>query len=219
MIKFKHILTKNNTNLLKFHKAHFSKALDRLKNILADPTVDNLEFETPEERELRYEDECFYFEKEWKKLQNEKVELHQDYMSPDLSEHQQRQVDIISNKFVHLNFYEQEYFLITLKEQLDKCTGAKLEYNNMFDKKRKTKVDLDIPDLNPNFEPTQDILSILTPFITSGYFSGGVSATQITSEVSKEEKKTTDETKSKESDSASAAVILKELFFRTLELI
>jgi hypothetical protein len=139
-----------------------------------DPnSKDDFKFETDEEKEIRFEDEIFYFEKNWKVLQNEKYEQHQEYVSKDLSPHQQRECDIILNKLYHMNNEELEYFFHTLKDVMNNPMSTQQFQNNILDDKKRFIVKTALPHYNPNYEGNQQILQVLLPFLTSGYFQGG----------------------------------------------
>ena len=132
-------------------------------------------FETKEDKELRFEDECYYFEREWSKLVQDKISKHQDYISPDLSDHQQREVDIMIQKVSHLSIIEKQYFEYALNKAFKNTTSVEPGKPNIFSLAHAPKVDTKINSDNPNWLATQKILSDLTPFIASGYFLGGAS--------------------------------------------
>lgn len=140
---------------------------------------EEMEFETNEEKELRFQDECFYWEKEWNKFEIEKIYRRQDYFSKDLSLHQVRQCEVILDKLTHLNSHEYNYFNSTAKEFINKSISVDPGCNNTFFPANYTEVKLTQLMDNPNYIPTQKILSTLSPFIASGYFSGGASQVAI----------------------------------------
>ena len=130
-------------------------------------------FETREEKDIRYEDECYYFQREWNKLANEKVLKHQDYCSPDLSDYQQKEVEIMINKCSHLSILEKQYFEYILNKKFMQNCNIDMTKPNVFNLNKKPLIDTKIDSFNPNWEATQKILSDLAPFIASGYFQGG----------------------------------------------
>jgi hypothetical protein len=162
-------------------------------------TLQNLLFQTKEEKDLKYEDACYYFQKEFKKLQEDKIAKKQDYMSKDLSEHQQRECDILIERILKFNAFEARYFSYVFNDMLQNNSGASPYRPNVFDRRKPFEVDLSRPDDNPNHFNTQEILSPLVPFISSGFFSGGGGAAVAPvekAEVSKaEEKKPKEEEK------------------------
>ena len=197
-INFKNLIltnTKLNINT-KFAKGIESKRLCSIKTVKSFSTTDSkpdistlnsILFQTKEDKDLKYEDECFYFEKEWKKLQENKHQKKQDYMSKDLTEHQKRECDILIEKIIKFNAFESRYFSYVFKDLIDNNASVAPFRPNVFDKRRKFVIDISRPEDNPNNKYTQEVLSALIPFISSGYFSGGgVAATsQKTSETTK----------------------------------
>ncbi len=132
-------------------------------------------FETPEEKELRYEDELFFFNKEWQKLTDDKLEKKQDYFSNHLSEHQEHEANIILERLLQFSKLEEQYFIHSFNDKLKKSTGTKFGKPNIYD--RRSYPDMKNRDMNnnPNWGTTQEVLSVLTPFIASGYFTAGAS--------------------------------------------
>jgi hypothetical protein len=153
----------------------FNKCLINYKNSNFSSTKGEEEvfFESREDKELRFEDECYYFEKNWKKLIQEKNEKHQDYFSPDLSEFQEKEVEILSNKVNHMSIIEKQYFFHCLKESMKKVSGNDPSKLNIFRLNVIPKINTELNTSNPNYVKTQNILSTLTPFLASGYMMGG----------------------------------------------
>ena len=164
-------INRNNDLYLFFSMKNFSTTDPK-----TDITLNNILMQTKEQKDLKYEDACFYFEKEWKKLEEDKFKKHQVYMSKDLSDHQKKECDIIIERILKFNAFEAKYFKIIFKEYLENNTGILPHRPNVFDKRNKFGVELSKPEHNPNYKTTQEILSVLMPFISSGYFSGGGAA-------------------------------------------
>ncbi len=150
--------------------------------------IQKLNVETNEDKELKYEDQLFYFEKEWKKLQEEKNRLHQNYPTNDLTDHQQREIDILLECIDKFNHLERNYFLYTIEDYVNKHYGVQFDSMNLFDKRTQIDVKKDNSLFDPNFQLTEDVIKSLLPFISSGYFSGSSSAVQ-DSTVNLEQKK------------------------------
>ncbi len=165
-----------------FRKSQFCTK-SRLSQIMSQ-----LRVETPEDKDLRYEDELFYFEKEWKILQADKIRLHQDYPTTDLTDHQQQEVDILFDRVNKLNSIERQYFNYVIEEYSKKNPSVELERMNVFVKGTMTPFVVNIPEHNPNTQITEEIVADLAPFIAAGYFSGSAAAAEAKVEV-KEEKK------------------------------
>jgi hypothetical protein len=149
--------------------------------------IKQLNCETKEEKDLRYEDELFYFEKEWKLLQEDKIKKHQDYYTKDITDHQQRECDILINLYNNFSTSELLYFQYLLHSFANKVISTDPHRPNVFEKEKSLKVDLNIPQMNPNQQVTEEILFELLPYISAGYFSGGAAAA-VKVETVKEEK-------------------------------
>jgi hypothetical protein len=150
-------------SLVKINNSQFSSAKGE----------EEVVFETREDKELRFEDECYYFEREWKKFAEAKAEKRQDHFTIDLSEYQQKEVDILVNKASHLGMIEQQYFNFLLNKSFNKISGVEVGKLNIFRQSFVPEWKTDLPTSNPNHKPTQDIMATLTPFLASGYFAGG----------------------------------------------
>jgi ribosomal protein L7/L12 len=146
-----------------------------------------LRVESKEDKELRFEDETFYFNKNWNKLENLKHELYQGYPTSELTEYQQREVDTLVNKVSHMNSLEYDYFFYTLKDLIDKTIGIEKFKMNIMNPGKKINIDISNNHDDPNYIPTQQILGPLLPFLASGYFTGS-SSIQPSSAPVKEEK-------------------------------
>ena len=184
-----HSLFKNNC-VKTFSTSDTKRDLADLKNFL---------FQTKEEKDLKFEDACFYFEKEWKKLEEDKINKKQDYMSKDISDHQKKECDIIIERILKFNAFEARYFSYVFNDLIHNASGAVPNRPNVFEKRKVFEVNLSRPDDNPNHLNTQELLSPLIPFISSGYFSGGGGAAVATSE-KVEASKTEEQKKPKEEE-------------------
>ncbi len=141
-------------------------------------STEEVVFESKEDKELRLEDELYYFEKEWKKLVQDKLEKKQDYPSPDLSVHQEREVEVLVNKASHLNLIEKEYFEHCLSNIFNKISSTTPGKPNVFNIRRMPQIAANNEQHNPNAGTRDEIISYLAPFIASGYFSGGAGGAQ-----------------------------------------
>jgi len=187
-IKFKNLTQKNtkfniNSNFFKLNQTKRLFIIESVKRFSTTDTkpdittLNNILFQTKEDKDLKYEDECFYLEKEWKKLEEDKIKKKQDYMTKDLTEHQKRECDILIEKIIKFNAFESRYFSYVFKDLIDNNAGVSPCRPNVFEKRSKFVIDLSRPEDNPNYKLTQEVLSALIPFISSGYFSGGGAAT------------------------------------------
>ena len=142
--------------------------------------IQKLNIETMEDKELKYEDRLFYIEKEWTKLQEDKIRLHQDYPTNDLTDHQQREIDILIECVDKFNHLERNYFMYTLEDYVNKNYGVQFDSMNLFDKRTHINVKKDNSLFDPNFQLTEDVIKSLLPFISSGYFTGSSAPAQDT---------------------------------------
>lgn len=140
--------------------------------------LEEMNLETKEEREIRYEDELFYFEKEWKKLQEDKIKKRQDYVSNHLSPHQEREVETIVKIATHLSVLEQEYFELCLENSIKNVSSTEAGKLNIFNYYLHPKLEVSNPVLDPNRYKRDQILTFLAPYIASGYFTGGAGGSQ-----------------------------------------
>lgn len=155
-------------NFQKIPKSLFCTKQQQLRR-----NIEDFQMESAEDKDLRYEDELFFFEKHWDRLEKDKIEKHQDYFSKDISAHQKREVDTIIEKLDQFDEAEKLYFWDMVKEYSTKVVSVDFEKANVFDRDRQIKVEINSELLNPNFMKTQKVVSYLAPFIASGYFSGG----------------------------------------------
>lgn len=155
-----------------------------------------LNFETDEDKDLRYEDQLFFLEREMDKLIRDKIEYGQDYATSDLPEYQERELNSLIEIIKNFDFVEKEYFYIRLKEYLDKACDSRLHKQNSFLMDKNIKLKNDTTKFNPNNEILDSILLPLGPYLASDLFMGGGGAAVATpvaakAEEKKEEKKDT----------------------------
>lgn len=146
--------------------------------------AEELGLENDEDRDLRLEDEFFYFQKEWNRLQKEKKDKYQDYLTKDLTEYQLREIDILSQTIAHFSPLEAQYFSHVLEDLMNRKSSTEIESINCSSQKNQITHSNARQEYNPNYLPTQEALIPLLPFLASGFFSGG--AAQV---VVQEEKK------------------------------
>jgi large subunit ribosomal protein L7/L12 len=118
---------------------------------------------TKEEIDQIYQDKLFYFKYQWNKIQKEKKQFFQDYLSPDFNNHQQHECDVLFNIIKNFNDFEKNIFDIELEKYSNKAVNpnaSKFKY-------------IKAKELDPNFNNIQEILLALQPFIASRYFLGG----------------------------------------------
>ncbi len=154
-----------NKNYIIKHFSTSNKNYQKLK--------EELDFELEEEKDLRYEDQLFFLEREMEKLRKDQIEYGQDYATNDFPEYQQREVTTLIDIVKNFDFIEREYFFIRLKDYLDKACHTKLSKQNSITFNKNIKVISDISKLNPNNEIVNEILLPLMPYLASDLFIGG----------------------------------------------
>ncbi len=175
----KYIISKN------FSNQNISKNYKKL--------LEELDFESEEDKDLRYEDQLFFLEREMDKLRNGKKEFGQDYATSDFPEYQQREISTLIDVVKGFDFVEKEYFYNRLNDYLEKACNSDLSKQNSFTLSLNVKIQNDISKLNPNNEIIDKIIFPLAPYLASDIFVGGggpsTGAVTDKKEAAKEEKK------------------------------
>ena len=74
-----------------------------------EPTKEELETGRAEWG-LKYDDECFKFEKEWEIIAHKVQEEQRTYIEAELGDLQKAKVDMLADKVIQLNLFEMRYF-------------------------------------------------------------------------------------------------------------
>lgn len=112
-----------------------------------------------------YEDKKFYLNYQWSKIQADKIRMHQGFLTPELTNHQKHESEVLINIMKQFNFCEFLVFQNELKRLSRMDVGSRAEWTIPTEN-----------EMDPNFIATQNILYMLKPFIAAGYFSGGKAA-------------------------------------------
>ena len=167
-------------NLLKFNNIkniisnnkHISRNFaTSLKNY--EKLKEELNFEHEDEKDLRYEDQLFFLEREMDKLIKDKIEYGQDYATSDFPEYQQREITSLVEIVKNFDFVEKEYFLNRLSNYLEKACDTRLAKQNSLNLSVNIKIKKDLSKLNPNNQILDSILMPLIPYLASDIFIGG----------------------------------------------
>jgi len=146
--------------------------------------VNKINFKTKEEIKYEYEDKLFHLKFQWSKLQKEKKRYLQDFLCPELTNHQKQECEILYNIIKDFNSPE----LIVFNQEVERLSRRRVNPSPEMEKLE------DSPTYDPNFHDYQEILYSLTPFLSSRYFLGGESsasaavATETVEEKKEEEK-------------------------------
>jgi hypothetical protein len=189
----KNLITKNIKNIAKLSK--ISILLNTQKRYFSsDISNDNkykslmneLNFESDEEKNLRFEDQIFFLDREMKKLIKDKIKYGQEYGTQDFPEYQQRELNCLVEIVNNFDSVEKDYFFVVLKNYLDTCTNSVLYKQNSIIQDHNVKINFDLANLNPNNKILDEILTPLIPFLTSEVFVGSGSGSASNNEVAKE---------------------------------
>lgn len=134
---------------------------------------EELDFEIEEEKDLRYEDQLFFLEREIEKLRKDQIEYGQDYATNDFPEYQQREMTTLIDIVKNFDFMEREFFFIRLKDYLDKACHTRLSKQNSMTLNRNIKITTDKSMFNPNNQIIDEILLPLMPYLATDIFIGG----------------------------------------------
>lgn len=72
---------------------------------------------------IKYNDECFKFEKEWELIAGQVEKEQNVFIESELGDLQKEKVKMLVDKTLTLNLFEMRYFQILLKTQVQKATG------------------------------------------------------------------------------------------------
>ena len=79
----------------------------------AEPTAAEIEANR-QEWGIKYDDECLKFEKEWQVIAEAVEKENMVYLESELSELQKKKVDMIADKVLSLNVFEQRYLAASM---------------------------------------------------------------------------------------------------------
>lgn len=159
----------NFTRLLFNQKKNFSNqdTSDKYQNLMKE-----LNYETDEDKDLRYEDQSFFLDREMKNLLRDKKKYGQDYGTSDFPEYQQRELNCLVEIVNNFDFVEKNYFFYKLRENLKNNTDNRLHKQNSILLENNVEFDYDLSTLNPNNKKLDEILTPLIPYLTSEFFVG-----------------------------------------------
>jgi len=125
-----------------------------------------------EEWDRKFQDECFTFEREWKKIQEESEKDQQQILHSELADSQRLKCEILADKLMDFNIYEMRYFSLALKRKIQAGTGINPLKLNMDWPSIKREGNGTWPPTNPNWFKQQEIMAKIGPFLGGG-FGGG----------------------------------------------
>merc|ERR1712086_958740 len=72
---------------------------------------------------IKYDDECLKFEKEWKEIADKVEEEQAVFIEKELSELQQKKVEMLADKVLDLNVFEMRYLAMACKQRIHRTSG------------------------------------------------------------------------------------------------
>jgi len=134
----------------------------------AEPIEQTLQKEQ-EQKDEKNEDLAFKFEREWKKLYDERNASQLSELEKELTENQRKRVALLAQALLELNTLELRYFSTALREKVFKTSGINpLKLNLDWP----TVKQLDIgswPPANPNWFLQQEAIAKLWPAGQQGF--------------------------------------------------
>eukprot|EP00831_Metopus_contortus_P064666 TRINITY_DN5785_c0_g1_i8.p1 TRINITY_DN5785_c0_g1~~TRINITY_DN5785_c0_g1_i8.p1 ORF type:complete len:262 (+),score=79.66 TRINITY_DN5785_c0_g1_i8:430-1215(+) len=151
-----------------------------------------------EEWTRKFDDECFKFEKEWKKIAEDKEQAQEKYLGEELNEASKAKVMFLVEKLMDLNIYEMRFLSLQLKQKIMCGIGINPLKLNMDWPSMKQLADGTWPPMNPNWFKQQEIMAKLGPFLGNLMPQQGFAQAPAASAAKTEEKKETIENIAKE---------------------
>ena len=84
-----------------------------------------------EEWGIKYDDECLKFEKEWQEIAEAVEKENMAYIESELSDLQKKKVEMLCDKVIDMNMFEQRYFHAVLAQRVQRVTGLSLMKLNL----------------------------------------------------------------------------------------
>lgn len=165
----------NSVNRLSFSKLHLPFKIENNRVVIYNK----------EEKENIFYDKKFYFEYQWNKIQKQKKAFYMDFLSDTLNNHQKHECEVLFNIIKEFNYSELMVFYSFVKKYANNNPVGDIKY------------DIKPQEYNPNYADTQEILRVLTPFLSSGYFLKSKAPIKQVSNENKEEQKTAEPVKEK----------------------
>ena len=143
----------------------------KAQSAVEEPTAAEIEANR-QEWGIKYDDECLKFEKEWQAIAEVVEKDNLVYLESELSELQKKKVDMIADKVLSLNIFEQRYLAASVSKRVQRTTGMSLMKLNLDWPSLKQDGAGTWPPANPNWFRQQELMSKLGPFM--GSMGGGM---------------------------------------------
>lgn len=93
--------------------ARYFSADAEAKPEVPEPTKEELEA-NKSEWGLKYDDECFKFEKEWEIIAQKVMDEQNTFIESELGDLQKAKVEMLADKVMQLNLFEMRYFQVKI---------------------------------------------------------------------------------------------------------
>ena len=80
---------------------------------------------------IKYDDECLKFEKEWQAIAEAVEKESLTYLEGELSDTQKKKVEMLADKVLDLNMFEQRYFHASIAMRVQRVSGMNLMKLNL----------------------------------------------------------------------------------------
>ena len=143
-------------NLLPTQMAFFSE--ETKEAAAAQPTQEEVDANR-HEWGIKYNDECLKFEKEWEEIARRVEDENFVYIESELSELQKKKVDMLADKILDLNMFEQRYMHAMLAHRIQRSSGINMMKLNLDWPSLKQDGQGTWPPANPNWFRQQELMS------------------------------------------------------------
>lgn len=116
---------------------------------------------------LKYQDECYKFEKEWEKIAEDRDVNQIKALEEELNSNEVAKVEFLADKILRLNMFEMRYLASIIKKRIKNTSGINPLKLNMDWPSIKQEADGTWPPLNPNWFKQQELMAKVGPFLNS----------------------------------------------------
>jgi len=130
---------------------------------------ENLTTADKNERDAKYEEMAFKFEREWKKIYDERNQQQLAALNEELTEFQKKRIDLLAQAFLECNVFELRYLSSIIRDKIWKTTGVNPLKLNLDWPTLKQLENGSWPPANPNFFQQQEAIARLWPAGQTGF--------------------------------------------------
>ena len=125
---------------------------------------------------IKYDDEIYKFQKEWKQISDAVDFENPTFLENDLSDLQKKKVDYLANSVTDMNMFELRYFHALIGMNAAKHSGMSAMKRNLDWPSMKQDGAGVWPPANPNWFKQQELMASLGPFMGMGGGGGAPAA-------------------------------------------